>query len=449
MNKRRFVSTFFAAVATFAASAVSFAPADNSTNFYKEGSFGEQIFVGDADSANISLTAKKGEKISDIKVVPLSGNDPAKVKDSTFTIGTDKCYAVYYKEGDTEANSVKAYLCYVKKKMASPTIQVCEYDSVSNPVCGPELKVKFSNLDYVNSYIDAKGKNTEIKDNFVVTYIDYEANGINIKEKSVEVDVNGVNNDNTWTVTKPKRHTVFKLKDKLTKYEYISDTFHTSLPFTAAQITIDAEAIPHNTEKRSDDALVFGTKDDAKSNVSNYTYSGPLKINLERNSVDNIPADTVDATYTWRFYNDSTGTFRKSYRVRYNDLSLSDEPIDEFGTHFIMLTCNNTVCQDTLVAGFKVKTSYLTFPYVFTPNGDGYNDEFRPTYTSIVEYKIWIYNTMGKKMYESEDITVGWDGTHKGHDCPIGAYYYVVKAKGVDNVEYKLKGTVNLVKNAD
>jgi gliding motility-associated-like protein len=101
------------------------------------------------------------------------------------------------------------------------------------------------------------------------------------------------------------------------------------------------------------------------------------------------------------------------------------------------------------VTGFKVKTSYLLMPTVFTPNGDGYNDEFRPTYTSIKEYEIWIYNTMGKLMYESNDITVGWDGTHKGHEAPIGAYYYVVKAKGVDGTDYKQKGTVSIVRNAD
>lgn len=448
MNKRRFVSSIFAAVATFAVSAVSFTPVDNSAVFYKEGSFGEHIFVGDADSASISLTSDKEEKISDVILSTLSGNDPVYVGESAFKIGTDKCYVLSYKVGGAEGNTEKEYLCYVKKKSVAPSVKVCDYDSVY-PVCDPNLKVKFSDLEFVNTYINSKGTTAVIKDNIVLTYIDYEADGLSIKEKAMEEVVEGLNDDTTMIVQKPKRHTVFKVKDKLTNYEYISDTFHTSLPFTVAQITVDAEAIPHNTEKRSDEALVFGTRDDAKANAGNYLFSGPLKISIERNSVDNVPSDTVDATYNWKFYNDSTGVLRNCYRVRYNDLSLSEEPIEDYGTHFVVLTCDNSVCKDTLVAGFKVKTSYLTFPYVFSPNADGINDEFRPTYTSIVEYKICIYNTMGKKMYDSEDITVGWDGTHKGHDCPIGAYYYVVKAKGVDGIEYKLKGTVNLVKYAD
>lgn len=448
MKIRRFVSTIFAAVTTYAASAVSFAPADDSLSLYKEGSFGEQIFVGVSDSANINLVSDKSEEISNCKLT--TGGVSVDVTGSAVKIGTDKCYSVSYTTKDDEGKekAQTIYLSYVKKTAIAPTVKVCDYDSLT-PICDPQLKVKFSDLTYPNTYVNSKGKTVEISDNIILTYIDYEAEGINIKEKQVEVEVDGVNNDGTFLITKPKRKTVFKLKDKLTQYEYVSDTFYSPLPFSAAQITIEGESIPHNTEKRNNEALTFGTLDDAKSNAGSYVYSGPLEINLERSSVDNTPADSVDAHYNWRFFNDSTGALRNSYNQIPNSMTISGLEIVEYGTHFVTLTCDNSLCKDTIVAAFKVKTSYLEMPSVFTPNGDGVNDEFRPTYTSIKEYKIWIYNTMGKEMYESDDITVGWDGTHKGHEAPIGAYYYVVKAKGVDNQQYKLKGTVNLVRHAD
>jgi gliding motility-associated-like protein len=450
MKKRRFVANIFAAMATLAASAVSFNPVDNSTTFYKEGSSGELVFVGDADSATINIAPDQTESgINNAMLV--SGKDTAKVTGATVTIGTGKCYTLLYKsDGDGEKeNSGKAYLCYVKKTAVAPTVKVCDYDTISNLVCGPDLKVKFSNLVYANSYVNSRGETVDIQDNIILTYEDYEADGININDKPMEVVVNGVNNDSTLFIPKPKRHTVFKLKDKFSQYEYVSDTFRSLLPFSTAQLTVDGEAIPHNTEKRGEDNLVFGTLEDAKTNVGNYMYSGPLTINLERNSVDNTPADTVDASYEWSFFNDSTGTFRNRYNKFYNDMTVNQVPIQNYGTHFITLTCDNGVCKDTIVTGFKVKTSYLLMPTVFTPNGDSYNDELRPTYTSINEYEIWIYNTMGKEMYNSKDITVGWDGTYKGNDAPIGAYYYVVKAKGVDGADYKLKGAVSLVRNAD
>lgn len=450
MKKRRFVANIFAAMATFAASAVSFNPVDNSTTFYKEGSSGELIFVGEADSATINMVPDQTESGIHNSLL-ISGKDTVKVTGATVTIGTDKCYTLLYPlDGDDkEEKSGKAYLCYVKKTAVAPTVKVCDYDTISNLVCGPDLKVKFSNLVYANSYVNSRGETVKIQDNIVLTYEDYEAEGINIKDKSMEVVVNGINNDSTLLIPKPKRHTVLKLKDKFSQYEYVSDTFRSLLPFATAQLTIEGEAIPHNTEKRGEDELVFGTLEEAKTNVGNYIFSGPLNVNLELNSVDNTPADTVDARHSWRFYNDSTGNLRNIYKGPYTDMTIRSISIDNYGTYFVAHTCDNGVCKDTIVTGFKVKESYLLMPTVFTPNGDGYNDEFRPTYTSINEYEIWIYNTMGKAMYESKDITVGWDGTYKGNDAPIGAYYYVVKAKGVDGVDYKLKGTVSLVRNAD
>ncbi|MBP5704858.1 MAG: gliding motility-associated C-terminal domain-containing protein [Paludibacteraceae bacterium] len=450
MKKRRFVANIFVALATFAASAVSFNPVDNSTIFYKEGSSGELIFVGETDSANINLVSDKTE--SEIRnVLLVSGKDTSKVTGASVMIGTDKCYTLLYTlEGDEEKEKTnKSYLCYIKKTAMAPTVKVCDYDTINNLICGPDLKVKFSNLVYANSYVNSRGETVKIQDNIVLTYDDYEADGINIKDKLMEVVVIGVNNDSTLFVPKPKRHTVFKLKDKFSQYEYVSDTFRSLLPFATALLTIEGETIPHNTEKRGDEELKFGTLEDAKTNIDNYIFSGPLTIELELNSVDNTPADTVDARHSWKFYNDSTGILRNIYKGPFSDMTIRAISIDDYGTYFVTHTCDNSVCKDTIVTGFKVKTSYLLMPTVFTPNGDGYNDEFRPTYTSIKEYEIWIYNTMGKLMYESKDITVGWDGTHKGHEAPIGAYYYVVKAKGVDGTNYKLKGTVSIVRNAD
>ena len=108
MKKRRFVANIFVALATFAASAVSFTPVDNSTTLYKEGSSGEHIFVGETDSANINLVSDKTE--SEIhNVLLVSGKDTTKVTGTTVTIGTDKCYSLLYTSGEEEKTN-KSYL---------------------------------------------------------------------------------------------------------------------------------------------------------------------------------------------------------------------------------------------------------------------------------------------------------------------------------------------------
>lgn len=125
----------------------------------------------------------------------------------------------------------------------------------------------------------------------------------------------------------------------------------------------------------------------------------------------------------------------------------------EYGTSWVKLTVTNDF-GDRLQDSVKVTTkeSLLRVPNVFTPNGDGKNDEFRVLYRSLKEYHIWIYNRWNKLVYESTDPSRGWDGRIGGKVAAEGAYYYVIRAVGNDRDEqtkrprhYKLSGAVNLI----
>ena len=88
--------------------------------------------------------------------------------------------------------------------------------------------------------------------------------------------------------------------------------------------------------------------------------------------------------------------------------------------------------KDSTQIKVSIKESQLLVPNVFTPNGDGMNDEFRVLYRSLREYHIWVYNRWGKLVYESTDPAKGWDGTILGRPAAEGAYYYVIRAIGTD-----------------
>ena len=100
-----------------------------------------------------------------------------------------------------------------------------------------------------------------------------------------------------------------------------------------------------------------------------------------------------------------------------------------------------------------VAESYLAVPNVFTPNGDGKNDEFRVAYRSLRDFHIWVYNRWGKLVYESTDPAKGWDGNINGRPAAEGAYFYVVRAMGTDadkNASFMMKASYNKKKlNAD
>ena len=74
-------------------------------------------------------------------------------------------------------------------------------------------------------------------------------------------------------------------------------------------------------------------------------------------------------------------------------------------------TANCTASRRYLLAG------NLVVPKVFTPNGDGINDVFMPT------YKIIVFDRLGIEIYSGTD---GWDGTYKGKPVPLDIYFYKI-----------------------
>jgi len=73
--------------------------------------------------------------------------------------------------------------------------------------------------------------------------------------------------------------------------------------------------------------------------------------------------------------------------------------------------------------------SPIFIPNAFSPNGDGLNDEFKVITTSsqITSFHVYIYNRWGEQIFESSDISRGWDGEYKSQQCPGGAYVYKIE----------------------
>ena len=114
----------------------------------------------------------------------------------------------------------------------------------------------------------------------------------------------------------------------------------------------------------------------------------------------------------------------------------------------VMLVVNNDKCESTndelLI---KVIDLLIEVPNVFTPNGDGANDEFRVVYRSVKKYKITIVNRWGKIVYQSSDPAKGWDGSAGGSTAPPGVYFYYIEAEGYNkNERVKKDGSVHLIR---
>jgi len=117
------------------------------------------------------------------------------------------------------------------------------------------------------------------------------------------------------------------------------------------------------------------------------------------------------------------------------------------GSYTVILTARNGMCVATATDVILVDlVSSFNVPNVFTPNGDGRNDVFTFDAKNMGEINLTIFDRWGLKMFESTDSgNVIWDGKNKGGNTVTdGTYFYIIKATGLDNTPYNLKGTVNI-----
>ena len=82
----------------------------------------------------------------------------------------------------------------------------------------------------------------------------------------------------------------------------------------------------------------------------------------------------------------------------------------------------------------------------FTPDNDGENEVFYAYGTGVRFFEMKIFDRWGEMVFESTDITVGWDGKFAGHAVHDGIYICVVRFS-MDGNRVKLKkGSVALIR---
>ncbi|GHT22923.1 hypothetical protein FACS189430_05420 [Bacteroidia bacterium] len=101
---------------------------------------------------------------------------------------------------------------------------------------------------------------------------------------------------------------------------------------------------------------------------------------------------------------------------------------------------SNTVCLQP--------ESDIFIPDAFTPNGDGMNDIYRPSFSyAPQEFLMLIFDRNGAKVFETKTPSDGWDGRLKnGKPANEGVYGYYIRYKTAKGISFENKGTVTLIK---
>lgn len=117
-------------------------------------------------------------------------------------------------------------------------------------------------------------------------------------------------------------------------------------------------------------------------------------------------------------------------------------------TRFYLTVKDTLGCIGTgsvFIKVFKGPTYYV--PNAFTPNGDGLNDVFKATAPGIKQTNYFrIFDRWGKLMFETREVTKGWDGRFLGMQQPTGVYVWILRGMDVTGKIVELKGTVTLIR---
>jgi len=151
---------------------------------------------------------------------------------------------------------------------------------------------------------------------------------------------------------------------------------------------------------------------------------------------------SIDAgTYSWNF-GDSLGSSTVQ-NPDYIYLTPGIFPVYQVISN--QYGCGDTAILEIIIEG-KDEIYPPKAPTAFTPNNDGTNDVYLVRGGPFTTLEFKVYNAWGELMFESTDQEIGWDGTYKGADQPLGVYVYTIKATTVDGNAYTKTGEVTLIR---
>ncbi|MCE2743326.1 MAG: gliding motility-associated C-terminal domain-containing protein [Fluviicola sp.] len=127
---------------------------------------------------------------------------------------------------------------------------------------------------------------------------------------------------------------------------------------------------------------------------------------------------------------------------------------DNFNITDYPITLNVTSeygCKDSIIKYISINPELIFFvPNSFTPDGDKYNNTFKPIFSSgysFENYSFLIFNRWGELIYEGSDINDSWDGTYLGRKCQDGVYVWKIEVKeSMSAVKHLQTGHVSLLR---
>ena len=196
-----------------------------------------------------------------------------------------------------------------------------------------------------------------------------------------------------------------------------------------------------------------------EQSAGGYIDTGYLNVHVSPKPYANFSSSYLDPIYTkdiLYFRDESSGNAFlpvRNWLWSFGDGSTSHF---QFPTYFwntsgnmdVTLTVGNDCgCTDTAHEMITVLENVFVLPNIFTPNKDGYNDEFEVRNSGMSAFTLTIYNRFGAIIFETTGKEIAWDGTNTaGMLMDDGTYFYTVKATSETGKNFNKSGFITLLR---
>lgn len=124
------------------------------------------------------------------------------------------------------------------------------------------------------------------------------------------------------------------------------------------------------------------------------------------------PTDPFEGQ-TVQFIDQSTGANTWEWQLphgTFNSSNISPWTTKDSGVWALQqIVRNSEGCADTARGIIRVGIGYyLWVPTAFTPNGDGFNDVWKPEVRGARKYRVQVFNRWGQEVFSSDDPSKGW-----------------------------------------
>ncbi len=116
-------------------------------------------------------------------------------------------------------------------------------------------------------------------------------------------------------------------------------------------------------------------------------------------------------------------------------------------TQYVLTITYNNLCEaraDVIIMIQNEPEVYV--PNSFSPNGDGNNDKWMIYGKAIKVIDLKIFNRWGEKVYDTNNVFEGWDGTYKGVLQNPSVFVYEARITFLDNRVINRMGSITLLR---